>query len=46
MEMPSALVNSILFRFLKLEASCIAHGLAIPMGNRIIILFQKPAIEC
>jgi len=43
MEMPSALVNRILLRFLKLEAYCLGHGWAIPMGNRIIVLFQKPA---
>lgn len=44
MEMPSTPLNSLLFRFLKLEAICIAHGWAIPMGNRIVTLFKKPAI--
>jgi ubiquinone/menaquinone biosynthesis C-methylase UbiE len=43
MEMPSALVNRILIWYLKLEAICIAYGWALPMGNRIVTLFQKPA---
>jgi ubiquinone/menaquinone biosynthesis C-methylase UbiE len=42
MEMPTPLINSILFRFLKVEAFCIGHRWAIPIGHSIITLFQKP----
>lgn len=45
MEMPPPLINSILFRVLKVEAYCIGHGWAIPIGHSIITLFQKPDRE-
>lgn len=45
MEMPTPLINSILFRFLKVEAFCIGHRWAIPIGHSIITLFQKPSGE-
>ncbi len=45
MEMPPPLINGILLRFLKVEAYCIGHGWAIPIGHSIVTLFQKPDNE-
>ncbi|HSE36794.1 MAG TPA: class I SAM-dependent methyltransferase [Blastocatellia bacterium] len=43
MAVPPPLINSILFRFLKVEAFLIAHSWPIPIGHTIVTLFQKPA---
>jgi ubiquinone/menaquinone biosynthesis C-methylase UbiE len=42
MAMPAPLINSLLFRFLKIEAYCIRRSWTIPIGHSIIALFQKP----
>jgi SAM-dependent methyltransferase len=42
MVIPPPLINSILFGFLKVEAYCIGHSLAIPTGHSVVTLFQKP----
>lgn len=43
MAVPPPLINSILFRFLKVEVFSIAHSWPIPIGHTIVTLFQKPA---
>jgi hypothetical protein len=43
MEMPSPLINRLLFGFLRVEAYCIGHSWSIPFGHSIVALFQKPA---
>jgi ubiquinone/menaquinone biosynthesis C-methylase UbiE len=42
MEMPSPLINRILFGFLRVEAYCIRRSWSIPIGHSIVTLFQKP----
>jgi ubiquinone/menaquinone biosynthesis C-methylase UbiE len=42
MIIPSPLINSLLLRFLKIEAYCIRRSWTIPIGHSIIALCQKP----